>query len=244
MYCKHCGKELEDGAIFCTRCGKPVQGQPVKKEPEKSEKKNHSVKKKTSKKPARVIMAAAVLALAVAGAGAGYKIYMEKKGTDRLGDSMSAEAKRTEALADAEARAKGELEAKVIAEEEAKQKAEEEAREKAEADIWTDPETGLTRIRGGHTNKKYGYVNEEGEEIIPPFYDRVSEPGENGLILAEQLVPSAFSESIVPTHFYNEKGEKVYDYVREFGEHQSAAAREGTEYFIVNRQGSRISENS
>ena len=39
MYCKHCGKELEDGAIFCTRCGKPVQGQPVKKEPEKSEKK-------------------------------------------------------------------------------------------------------------------------------------------------------------------------------------------------------------
>ena len=245
MYCKHCGKELEDGAIFCTRCGKPVQGQPVKKEPEKSEKKNHSVKKKTSKKPARVIMAAAVLALAVAGAGAGYKIYTEKKGTDRLGDSMNAEAKRTEALADAEARAKGELEAKVIAEEEVKQKAEEEAREKAEADIWTDPETGLTRIRGGHTNKKYGYVNEEGEEIIPPFYDRVSEPGENGLILAEQLVPSAFAENLtIPTYFYTEKGEKVYDYVRGFGEHQSAAAREGTEYFIVNRQGSRISENS
>ena len=64
------------------------------------------------------------------------------------------------------------------------------------------------------------------------------------MLLAEQLVPSAFSESIVPTHFYNEKGEKVYDYVREFGEHQSTAAREGTEYFIVNRQGSRISENS
>lgn len=75
MYCKHCGKELEDGAIFCTRCGKPVQGQPVKKEPEKSEKKNHSVKKKTSKKPARVIMAAAVLALAVAG----YKYIRRKR---------------------------------------------------------------------------------------------------------------------------------------------------------------------
>ena len=78
-------------------------------------------------------------------------------------------------------------------------------------------------------------------EVIPPIYDMVSEPGENGLIRAEQLVPTAFSENnIIPTFFYNEKGEKVYNYVRRFGEHQSTAVREGTEYFIVDSQGNRI----
>lgn len=247
MYCKYCGKELSEGASFCTGCGKPVGEQHPKNEPEESEKKKHPQKKRTSKKSARIIAAAAVLALAVAGVGIGYKIYTEKKGTDRLEDSMSAESKRIEALADAEARAKGELEAKAIAEREEKQKAEEEAREKAEEDTWTDPETGLTKIKGGHTGKKVGYVNENGEEVIPPIYDMVSEPGENGLIRAEQMEALAFSgnsENIGCTFFYDEEGEKVYDYVRKFGEHQSTAAREGTEYFIVDRQGNRISENT
>jgi len=250
VYCKYCGKKLDDGVSFCTGCGKPIQKQPEKKEqekPEKIKKTNHPQKKRTPKKSVRVIVigAVAVLALSVAAVWGGYKIYTEKNGTDKLEDSMSADAKRIEALAEEEARAKDEWAAKVMAEEEAKEKEESKENTAAEEDTWTDPETGLTRIRGGHTNKKYGYVNEEGEEIIPPFYDRVSEPGENGLILAEQLVPSAFAENLtIPTYFYTEKGEKVYDYVRGFGEHQSAAAREGTEYFIVNRQGSRISENS
>lgn len=105
MYCKYCGKKLEDGVSFCTGCGKPVQGQPGNKKQEQSEKKHYPKKKKTTKKAAGVLVTAAVV-LAVVGAGGVYKIYTEKSGTDRLGDSMSAEAKRTEALADAEARAK------------------------------------------------------------------------------------------------------------------------------------------
>lgn len=245
MYCKYCGKKLKDGVSFCTGCGKPVQGQPGNKKQEQSEKKNYPKKKKTTKKAAGVLVTAAVVILAVAGAGGVYKIYTEKNGTDRLGDSMSAEAKRIEALADAEARAKDEWAAKVMAEEEAKEKEESKENTATEEDTWTDPETGLTKIKGGHTGKKVGYVNENGEEVIPPIYDMVSEPGDNGLIRAEQLVPTAFSENItVPTFFYNEKGEKVYDYVRKFGEHQSTAVREGMEYFIVDSQGNRISENS
>lgn len=251
MYCKYCGKKLGDGASFCTGCGKPVQGQPGNKKQEQSEKKNYPKKKKTTKKAAGVLVTAAVVILAVAGAGVVYKIYTEKNGTDRLGASMSAEAKRTEALADAEARAKDELEAKVIAEREEKQKAEEEAREKAEEDTWTDPETGLTKIKGGHTGKKVGYVNEKGEEVIPPIYDKVSEPGENGLIRAEYYVDGIesdmntyISRANVVTRFFNVKGENVYDYVRAFGDDKSTAVREGNEYFLVDRQGNRICENS
>jgi hypothetical protein len=93
---------------------------------------------------------------------------------------MSAEAKRTEALADAEARAKGELEAKVIAEEEAKQKAEEEAREKAEADIWTDPETGLTRIRGGHTIKNMDMSTKREKRSFRRFMTECQNRGKMG----------------------------------------------------------------
>ena len=173
MYCKYCGKKLEDGVSFCTGCGKPVQGQPGNKKQEQSEKKHYPKKKKTTKKAAGVLVTAAVV-LAVVGAGGVYKIYTEKSGTDRLGDSMSAEAKRTEALADAEARAKDEWAAKVMAEEEAKEKEESKENTAAEEDTWTDPETGLTIIKGGHTGKKVGYVNENGEEVIPPIYDMVS----------------------------------------------------------------------
>ena len=25
MYCKHCGKSIDDNSVFCTYCGKPVQ---------------------------------------------------------------------------------------------------------------------------------------------------------------------------------------------------------------------------
>ena len=52
MYCKYCGKKLEDGVSFCTGCGKPVQGQPGNKKQEQSEKKNYPKKKKTTKKAA------------------------------------------------------------------------------------------------------------------------------------------------------------------------------------------------
>ena len=30
-----------------------------------------------------------------------------------------------------------------------------------------------TKIKGGHTGRKAGYVNENGEEVIPPIYDMV-----------------------------------------------------------------------
>ena len=32
MYCKYCGKKLDDGVSFCTGCGKPVQKQIIKSE--------------------------------------------------------------------------------------------------------------------------------------------------------------------------------------------------------------------
>ena len=123
MYCKYCGKKLDDGVSFCTGCGKPIQKQPEKKEqekPEKIKKTNHPQKKRTPKKSVRVIVigAVAVLALSVAAVWGGYKIYTEKNGTDKLEDSMSADAKRIEALAEEEARAKDEWAAKVMAEEE------------------------------------------------------------------------------------------------------------------------------
>lgn len=254
MYCKYCGKKLKDGVSFCTGCGKPVQGHPGNKKQEQSEKKNYPKKKKTTKKAAGGLVTAAVV-LAVVGAGGVYKIYTEKSGTDRLGDSMSAEAKRTEALADAEARAKDEWAAKVMAEEEAKEKEESKENTATEEDTWTDPETGLTKIKGGHTGKKVGYVNEKGEEVIPPIYDMVSEPGENGLIRAEYYADGIdlgghnyVSKANVVTRFFNVNGENMYDYVRAFRdddmEHKSTVVREGNEYFLINRQGNRICENS
>ena len=39
MYCKYCGKKLDDGVSFCTGCGKPVQKQIRMSEPEKYHKK-------------------------------------------------------------------------------------------------------------------------------------------------------------------------------------------------------------
>ena len=242
MYCKYCGKKLDDGVSFCTGCGKPIQKQPEKKEqekPEKIKKTNHPQKKRTPKKSVRVIGAVAVLALSVAAVWGGYKIYTEKNGTDKLEDSMSADAKRIEALA----------------EEEAKEKEESKENTAAEEDTWTDPETGLTKIKGGHTGRKAGYVNENGEEVIPPIYDMVSEPGDNGLIRAEYYVDGIdsdvhdyVSKANVVTRFFNVKGEMVYDYVRAFRdddmEHKSTVVREGNEYFLVDRQGNRICENS
>lgn len=197
MYCKHCGQKLEEDSIFCTKCGMPVQQQ---------EKKTKSGKRNQNKKKiAKPLVLAVTLAVVVTAAGIGCKIYMEKGTPEnrekQQRDLMTDEEKRIQALAEEEARGKDALEARALAE--------------AEADTWTDPETGLTRIRGGHTNKKYGYVNEKGEEVIPPVYDTVSEPGENGLICAEQMVATAFSEKPTGfTYFYNEKGEKVYCYAK------------------------------
>lgn len=245
MYCKHCGQKLEEDSIFCTKCGMPVQQQ---------EKKTKSGKRNQNKKKiAKPLVLAVTLAVVVTAAGIGCKIYMEKGTPEnrekQQRDLMTDEEKRIQALAEEEARGKDALEARALAEAETEKKAiaEAEAKEKAEAeaDTWTDPETGLTRIRGGHTNKKYGYVNEKGEDPIPPVYDTVSEPGENGLICAEQMVATAFSEKPTGfTYFYNEKGEKVYDYVRAFEGRLSTAVREGSEYFIIDRQGRQISKNS
>ena len=39
MYCKYCGKKLDDGVSFCTGCGKPVQKQIIKSELESRNKK-------------------------------------------------------------------------------------------------------------------------------------------------------------------------------------------------------------
>ena len=59
------------------------------------------------------------------------------------------------------------------------------------------------------------------------------------------MVATAFSEKPTGfTYFYNEKGEKVYDYVRAFEGRLSTAVREGSEYFIIDRQGRQISKNS
>lgn len=196
MYCRHCGKKLEDGVLFCSECGKPVQENSGKKEQKKLEKKRTDKKKRTSKRTTGVIAAALVLVV-VAAAGVGYKVY-----------------------------------------------------------IGQDSKTGLTKIKGGHTGKKVGYVNEKGEEVIPPIYDKVSEPGKNGLIRAEYAVTGeeydgyGFEESSNKViHFFNENGEKVYDYVREFGwipykESNTTVVREGLNYFLVDREGNRICEES
>ena len=54
MYCKYCGKKLEDGVSFCTGCGKPVQKQIIKSELE-------SRNKKTKKTVTRNVIIAVVL---------------------------------------------------------------------------------------------------------------------------------------------------------------------------------------
>lgn len=192
MYCRYCGKKLEDDVLFCSKCGKPVQENTGKK---KQKKRIHK-KKRTSKRTTGIIAAALVLVVVVAGFG--YKVY-----------------------------------------------------------IGQDSKTGLTKIKGGHTGRKVGYINEKGEEIISPIYDKVSAPGDNGLIRAEYAVIGAenngygfyFEESNKVIHFFNETGEKVYDYVREFGrtpyrEINATVVREGLNYFLVDREGNRICEES
>lgn len=119
-----------------------------------------------------------------------------------------------------------------------------------------DSKTGLKKVTGGHTGNKFGYVNKQGEEIIPPIYDNLSEPGDNGIIRAEYVATvEAFdsdNESYggttnTVTRFFYENGEQVYDYVRPFrGEKNSeiTVVRENKEYFLVDSQGNRISEKS
>ena len=234
MYCKYCGKKLEDGVSFCSECGKPVQGQPEKKKQEQSEKKNHPKKKKTTKKAAGILVTAAVVVLAVA-AVVGYKYI----GLDLSKQETGKEYKDNQEAEPQYVTETGKL------------------NEPEEADSGIDMKTGLTKIKGGHTGKKVGYVNENGEEIIPPIYDKVSELGENGLIRAEYYVGETGSgiyddyqtgvES--NTIFFNENGEKVYDYVREFvitpyKESNVTVVREGRDYFLIDREGNRICEES
>ena len=54
MYCKYCGKKLDDGVSFCTGCGTPVQKQIIKSELE-------SRNKKTKKTVTRNVIIAVVL---------------------------------------------------------------------------------------------------------------------------------------------------------------------------------------
>ena len=113
MYCKHCGQKLEEDSIFCTKCGMPVQ---QKEKKAKSGKRNQN-KKKIAKPVA--------LAVVVTAAGIGCKIYMEKGTPENKGqqiDSMTAEEKKIQALAEEEARGKDALEARALAEAEAEKK--------------------------------------------------------------------------------------------------------------------------
>lgn len=117
-----------------------------------------------------------------------------------------------------------------------------------------DSKTGLKKVTGGHTGNKLGYVNKQGEEIIPPIYDKLSEPGDNGIIRAEYVATvevfdnESYNATInTITRFFNENGEQIYDYVRPFrGEKNSeiTVVREKKEYFLVDSQGNRISEKS
>lgn len=238
MYCRHCGKKLEDGVLFCSECGKPVQENSGKKEQKKLEKKRTDKKKRTSKRTTGVI--AAALVLIVAAAGIGYKVYIgqdtSESRTGQLKATREDDTENTKTVPE------------YVTESGKINKAE-------DTDFETDPETGLTKIKGGHTGKKVGYVNEKGEEVIPPIYDKVSEPGKNGLIRAEYYVDGIesdvhnyISKDNVVTRFFNVKGENVYDYVRSFEkynvEHRSTVVREGNEYFLVDRQGNRICEDS
>ncbi len=238
MYCKYCGKKLEDGVLFCSECGKPVQGNSGEKEQKKLEKKRTHKKKRTSKRTTGVIAAALVLVVAVAGFG--YKIYIGQDAseleTGQLQATRENDIENTKTVPE------------YVTESGKINKAE-------DTDFETDPETGLTKIKGGHTGKKVGYVNEKGEEVIPPIYDKVSEPGKNGLIRAEYYVDGIeldvhnyISRDNVVTRFFNVKGENVYDYVRPFEndnvEHRSTVVREGNGYFLVDRQGNRICEDS
>ena len=238
MYCKYCGKKLEDGVLFCSECGKPVQGNSGEKEQKKLEKKRIHKKKRTSKRTTGVI--AAALVLVVAAAGFGYKVYIgqdaSELGTGQLKATREDDTENTKTVPEYVTES-GKI------------------NEAEDMDFETDPETGLTKIKGGHTGKKVGYVNEKGEEVIPPIYDKVSEPGKNGLIRAEYYVDGIesdvhnyISKDNVVTRFFNVKGENVYDYVRSFEkdnvEHRSTVVREGNEYFLVDRQGNRICEDS
>lgn len=64
----------------------------------------------------------------------------------------------------------------------------------------------------------------------------------------ESDVHNYISKDNVVTRFFDVKGENIYDYVRSFennnGEHRSTVVREGNEYFLVDRQGNRICEDS
>ncbi len=41
MYCVNCGKELEEGALFCDKCGKPINGTVKEKTPDSKKKKSN-----------------------------------------------------------------------------------------------------------------------------------------------------------------------------------------------------------
>lgn len=240
MYCRYCGKKLEDDVLFCSKCGKPVQENTGKK---KQKKRIHK-KKRTSKRTTGIIAAALVLVVVVAGFG--YKVYIGQDafelGTGQFQVTREYDTENIKTVPE------------YVTESGKINKAE-------DTDFETDPETGLTKIKGGHTGKKVGYVNEKGEEVIPPIYDKVSEPGKNGLIRAEYVVKEVQSgeyeygvsySSVINdkvTYFFNENGESVYDYIREFGrtshkESNATVVREGLNYFLVDREGTRICEES
>lgn len=65
MYCRYCGKELEEGVLFCTGCGKPVQEQTGNRERESQ---------KEKPKKTYIWLAIAVIVL-IAAVGAAIGIY-------------------------------------------------------------------------------------------------------------------------------------------------------------------------
>lgn len=104
-------------------------------------------------------------------------------------------------------------------------------------------EYGLAKVERGHTGKKIGYVNTDGEEVIPVEYDWVYETENDGVIYAE----SYNIYGVIQAHFFDTKGKKLYDFVNPFRllvrkVHPSTSVRDGQSYFVVDKNGKKISE--
>lgn len=96
MYCTKCGGEIPEGAMFCTYCGQPVQGQKMQPFPmEKQPYSGYVEKKPKIKVPvvALVLVIMALAAIAVISAVA-FSGRLESSGSKTSGNKISAEMKK------------------------------------------------------------------------------------------------------------------------------------------------------
>lgn len=187
-YCKNCGRELEENAKFCGKCGQKVE--PVRQEEKKVSNGKHCRRKKIKGKMAAGVGIAVfvVASVAIVTIGGIQKRKFEKNSEEIMTEKEAGkkvdkkEKKNPEqdkymALVQNEDGKWGAInsEGKMVI-----------PCELEDSDFLEKEEALKSGLCCAEKNGKYGYIDREGKEVIPFIYENADQFSENGLAPVEK----------------------------------------------------------